>query len=64
MKPAWLNPVEVDVETEEQEAAYVAWLRAKIQEAIDDPSPGIPHDAVMAEMHAIIAQAKARPVGA
>jgi len=44
-----------EVDTEEQdEAAYTRWLRAKVQEAIDDPRPGIPHAEVMAEMQAII----------
>jgi len=28
-------------------AAYDKWLKAEIQEAIDDPRPGIPHEDVM-----------------
>jgi len=55
-----LPPFEAEVETEEEEKAYAAWLRAKVQEAADDPHPGIPHDVVMAEMDAWVAQAKAR----
>lgn len=35
-------------------AAYDAWFRAKVQEALDDPRPPIPHDQVMAEVQAII----------
>jgi DNA-damage-inducible protein J len=27
-------------------AAYDAWFRAKVQEALDDPRPGIPHEEV------------------
>ena len=34
---------------------YGRWLAAELQEAIDDTSPGIPHDEVMAEMDANIA---------
>jgi len=43
-----------EVETEMEDAAYTEWLRAKVQEAIDDPRPGIPHEQVMAQMRAII----------
>ena len=28
--------------------AYDAWFRAKVQEALDDPNPGIPHEEVEA----------------
>lgn len=38
----------------EDEAAYDRWFHAKVQEAIDDPRPSIPHDQVMAEMRALI----------
>jgi len=50
---------EVETETEE-DAAYTQWLRAKVQEAIDDPRPGIPHAQVMAEMQTLIEELKAR----
>jgi len=50
----------LEVGTEAQEAEYTAWLRAKVQEAIDDPCPGIPHEVVMAEMYAVIEKAEAR----
>jgi DNA-damage-inducible protein J len=29
------------------DAAYDAWFRAKVQEALDDPRPLIPHEEVM-----------------
>ncbi len=29
-------------------AAHDAWFRAKVQEALDDPRPGIPHEKVEA----------------
>lgn len=30
-------------------AAYDRWFRSQVQEALDDPRPGIPHDQVKAE---------------
>ncbi|WP_422624063.1 hypothetical protein [Rhodoferax sp.] len=36
-----MNPCQQDA------AAYHRWLAAGIQAAIDDPRPGIPHDAVI-----------------
>lgn len=40
-------------------AAYNKWLKAEVQEAIDDTSPTIPHDAVMRDVRAVIANARA-----
>lgn len=34
--------------------AYDIWFRAKVKEAMDDRSPGIPHDQVMASVQAVI----------
>lgn len=34
--------------------AYDAWLRAKIEKALADPRPGIPHEVVMAQVQAIL----------
>lgn len=39
-------------------AAYNQWLAAEIQEAIDDPRPGTPHDEVMEQMDVRIARHK------
>jgi len=50
--------LEVEVGTEEQETQYTAWLRAKVQQAIEDPRPSIPHHVVMAEIRGMIATAK------
>ncbi|MDD2766013.1 MAG: hypothetical protein PHE83_18780 [Opitutaceae bacterium] len=55
-----LSPIVSEFETEEQAADYDRWFRAKVQESIDDPRPSIPHDQVMAEMEAIIAEAEAK----
>lgn len=32
-----------------ESAAYDKWFRAQVQEALDDPRPGIPHEQVKAE---------------
>jgi len=37
-------PIELMVD----EAAYDSWFRAKVQEALDDPRPDIPHEQVEA----------------
>jgi len=53
-----LGPFETEVETEEQDAKYTAWLQAKVKESLDNPGPGIPNDEVMARIRGIIASAK------
>jgi len=58
MDAATLAPFETEVETEEQDAKYTAWLQARVCESLDDPGPGIPNDAVMARIRATIASAK------
>jgi DNA-damage-inducible protein J len=47
-----------DVPTDPVE--YDKWLCAQVQEAIDDPRPSIPHEEVMSEMRALIAQKRQR----
>ena len=39
-------------------AAYTKWLKAEIQEAIDDPSPTIPHDEAMRQIRTAIKPTK------
>ena len=51
-----LSPLVSEFETDEQEASYTAWLRAKVAASLADPRPAIPHDEVMAEMDALIAR--------
>jgi len=36
------------------EETYDDWFRRKVQEALDDPGPLIPHEEVMSEMRALI----------
>ena len=45
---AKLSPIVSEFETDEQAASYDRWFRAKVQTALDDPRPGIPHDEAMA----------------
>ena len=33
-------------------AEHDRWFREQVQAALDDPSPGIPHEAVMADLEA------------
>jgi len=42
------------VQHQREAREHDAWFRAKVQEALDDPRPGIPHDVVMDEARAII----------
>jgi len=58
MDTGTLGPFEVEVETEEQDEKYTAWLQAKVQESLDAPGPGIPNDVVMARIRGIIASAQ------
>lgn len=53
-----LDPIISEFATEEQAASYDRWFRAKVQASLDDPRPSIPHDQVMAEMEAVIAEAE------
>jgi hypothetical protein len=55
-----LDPIISEFETQEQADSYDKWFRAKVQAAIDDPRPGIPHDEVMAHLDSIIEAAAKR----
>ena len=55
-----LDPIVSEFETEEQAEAYDRWFRQKVQAALDDPRPDVPHEEVMAETAAIIAAAEQR----
>ncbi|MDE2408227.1 MAG: antitoxin [Xanthomonadaceae bacterium] len=55
-----LDPRVSEFETEEQAASYDRWFRAKVEAALKDDRPRIPHDQVMAEMEAIIQAAERR----
>jgi hypothetical protein len=51
-----LDPRVSEFETDEHAASHDRWFRAKVQQAMDDSRPGVPHDQVMAEMWAVIDQ--------
>jgi hypothetical protein len=53
-----LSPIVSEFDTVEQAESYDRWFRAKVQRSLDDTRPCIPHDQVMAEMDAIIAEAE------
>ena len=57
---AILSPIVSEFETEEQATSYDRWFCAQVQASLDDARPSIPHDQVMAEMDAIIAEAEKR----
>ena len=42
------------VERQREARAHDAWFRARVQEALDEPGPGIPHDQVAEETRAVI----------
>ena len=45
----------------EEEAAYEAWLKKKVEESLADPRPPVPHDEAMARIRATLEKAKDRP---
>lgn len=52
------DPLVSEFESTEQEAEYAAWLRNKVQEAIDSPYPRIAHDEVVRRMQERLSQLK------
>jgi len=49
------DPLIYEFDTDAQEASYDAWLKAKVQKALNDPRPSIPHDEAMARIRRTIA---------
>lgn len=45
-----LSPIVSEFETQEAADSYDLWFRAKVQQALDDTRPGIPHDEVARRM--------------
>jgi len=54
------SPLISEFGSAEEEAAYLEWLKRKVEESLADPRPPVPHDQVMAELRAIIDEAKQR----
>jgi len=55
-----LDPRVSEFDTQEQADSYDRWFRARVEAALKDDRPRIPHDQVMAEMEAIIQAAERR----
>lgn len=53
-----LSPIESEFASTEEAEAYDAWFRAKVQEALDDTRPDVPHDEAVARVKAKIASLK------
>ena len=45
-----LDPIVSEFETQEQADSYDRWFRAKVQEALEDSRPSLPHDEVVRRM--------------
>ncbi|WP_234745079.1 type II toxin-antitoxin system RelB family antitoxin [Burkholderia sp. WTPI3] len=56
---AILSPIESEFTTAEEAEAYDRWLRAEVQASLDDPAPNVPHDKVMGDVRALLAERKA-----
>jgi len=48
------SPFYSDFESEEEAESYDRWFRAKVQEALDDPNPGIPHEEAMMRLDQLL----------
>ena len=54
------SPLVAEFASAEEAAAYEEWLKAKVAASLADKRPPIAHDEVMAEMKAIIEEARQR----
>lgn len=53
-----LSPIESEFASTEEAEAYDAWFRARVEEALADERPDVPHDEVVARVKAKIAALK------
>jgi hypothetical protein len=58
------SPLVSEFGSAEEEAAYLEWLKRKVEESLADPRPSIPHDEVMAEIDALLEAKRARKAAA
>jgi hypothetical protein len=54
------SPLISEFGSAEEEAAYLAWLKNKVEASLADPRPSISHDEVMAEIDALLETKKAK----
>ena len=52
-----LDPIISEFETQEQADSYDKWFRAKVQAALADKRPDVPHDEAMARIRKAIREA-------
>ena len=57
------SPIESEFASSEGEAAYDAWLKAKMERALASTEPVIPHEVVMAQVREIIEKAERKNAG-
>ena len=60
---AVFSPIESEFSSAEEARAYDQWFRAQIENSLADSRPNIAHDAVMAEMRAIVESKRAENAG-
>jgi hypothetical protein len=49
-----LSPFYSEFESEEEAESYDRWFRAKVQAALDDPRPDIPHEEAMVRLDQLL----------
>ncbi|OYW44546.1 MAG: hypothetical protein B7Z08_08065 [Sphingomonadales bacterium 32-68-7] len=54
------SPLISEFGSAEEEAAYNEWFRKKVEAALADPRPPVPHDEAMARVRMTLERAKAR----
>jgi hypothetical protein len=54
------SPIVSEFGSAEEEASYLAWLKAKVEASRADPRPSIPHDEVMAHIDRLLASKQAK----
>ncbi|MFH0020519.1 stability determinant [Pseudomonas fluorescens] len=60
-----LSPFYSEFESGEEAESYDRWFRAKVQAALDDPRPGIPHEEAMLRLDQLLKEKrKNRPAAA
>lgn len=45
-----LDPLVSEFASAEEEAEYLRWLQGKVDAALNDPRPSVPHDEAMAQV--------------
>ena len=59
MNTAVLDPLIYEFDTVAEAESYDAWIRAKVEKSIADPTPSMPHDEAMAFVDAELERRRA-----